>query len=80
MSVLTGRAAGLVGLDHSAATLNGQRAACAKSPGGRIMSDPSEKRSVVVGLDSGSAGCKAAILDEASGEVIEILPYRRHHN
>jgi len=45
-----------------------------------MMSDLSKKRSVVVGLDSGSAGCKTAILDEASGEVIEILPYRRHHN
>ncbi|MHC5056575.1 MAG: acyl-CoA dehydratase activase [Planctomycetota bacterium] len=44
------------------------------------MSDPSKKRSVVVGLDSGSAGAKVAILDAASGEVIEVLPYRRHHN
>ena len=44
------------------------------------MSDPSERRSVVVGLDSGSAGAKVAILDAESGEVVEILPYRRHHN
>ena len=44
------------------------------------MSDPSKKQSVVVGLDSGSAGTKVAIVDAASGEVVEILPYRRHHN
>ena len=44
------------------------------------MSDPSNKRSVVIGLDSGSAGTKVVVVDAGSGEVIEVLPYRRHHN
>ena len=44
------------------------------------MSDSASKRSVVVGLDSGSTGIKVAIADADTGEIVEILPYQRHHN
>ena len=37
-------------------------------------------RRVVIGLDSGSTSVNACIADAATGEIIEILPYLRHHN
>ena len=44
------------------------------------MSESAPKRSVVVGLDSGSTGIKVAIADAVTSEIVEILPYKRHHN
>ena len=38
------------------------------------------KCAVVVGLDSGSTSVNAAALDAETRELVEVLPYRRHHN
>ncbi|TYO99163.1 putative CoA-substrate-specific enzyme activase [Geothermobacter ehrlichii] len=39
-----------------------------------------KKRPVVIGLDSGSTGVKIVTVDTGTGGIIEVLPYRRHHN
>ncbi len=38
------------------------------------------KRAVIVGLDSGSTSVNAAVLDAETRELVEVLPYERHHN
>ncbi len=37
-------------------------------------------RRVVIGLDSGSTSVNATVADAESGEIVETIPYRRHHN
>jgi predicted CoA-substrate-specific enzyme activase len=47
---------------------------------GQNLADAKHKREVVVGLDAGSTGIKAALFCPRENKIIEILPYIRHHN
>ncbi len=39
-----------------------------------------ERREVIIGLDSGSTSVNVAAVDAETREVVEIMPYERHHN